>query len=87
MMERDINILMADGCTKEEAKKHLHTGTAIFDQEDLESNFDTYMQEWDACESMRRDLKHMIETKESCPSWGWNVVEFDDNIYYIMYVL
>ena len=40
-----INILMADGCSKYEAKRHLKNGTLIFDKSNFVSNFETYISE------------------------------------------
>lgn len=40
----DIDILMADGCTKEEAKKNLKDGAIVF--YDLEENLEKYLEEW-----------------------------------------
>jgi hypothetical protein len=40
----DIDILMADGCTKEEAKKNLKDGAIVF--YDLEENLGKYLEEW-----------------------------------------
>lgn len=85
-MKVDVEILILDGCTRDEAEKYLRSGTTVFDGEDFEDNFETYMNEWDACEDMRQDLKQMIETKKPCPTWGWSAVGLNNKTYYIMYV-
>ena len=84
-MEVDVEILILDGCTRDEAKKYLKRGTFIFDGEDSKDNFDRYMSDWGFCEDMRQKLKQMIKTKKFCPC-GWSAVEFKHRIYYIMYV-
>lgn len=88
--ERQIEILMMDRCTKPEAEKFLKRGTTIF--EDLEENFDNYMDEWkSSCideeeyTQMVNNFKKMIETGEAVTDWS--VVKLEGKNYYIMYVL
>lgn len=80
----EIEILMADRCTRKEAEKYLLDGTTIYD--DFEENFDSYMKEWDwADEEDIASFKKMIETKKPIRDWG--VVELYEKTYYIMYAL
>lgn len=78
----DIKILMMDGCTESEAKKHLERGTFICD--DLPENFESYVQDWGLDEE-REAIKKMIDTKEPAKDWG--VVESGGKLYFIQYVL
>lgn len=82
--EREIEILMMDGCTRADAEKHLKKGAIIHD-EDLEENFDNYMDEWDIDEDDREKYKAMID--EKIPVLDWGIVEDAGKTYYIMYVL
>ena len=89
-MEKQIEILMEDRCTRAEAEKHLKNGTTIFD--DFEENFDKYMEEWkylaedeEEYNNMVKSYRNMIETGEPVTDWG--VVKKDGKTYYIMYVL
>ena len=80
-----INILMADGCSKNEAKRHLKNGTLIFEKSNFVSNFETYMSEWDADKEMYTGLKIMI--KKDIPYRDWGIVCINGMTYYIMYIL
>jgi hypothetical protein len=40
-----LEILMADGCTRAEAERHLERGTAVFEGQDFEAHFEDYMEE------------------------------------------
>ena len=79
----EIKILMMDGCTESEAKKHLERGTMVYS--DLPENFDKYSEEWQLDEEEREDILKIIDTKE--PSQDWGVVEIDGKTYFIQYVL
>lgn len=88
--ERKIKILMEDGCTRYDAKKFLKKGTIIY--EDLESNFENYIEEWFSHGWNEKDkaneiemIKKMIKTKVSAPDWG--IVVYENNTYYIQYTL
>lgn len=84
--ERRIEILMMDcGGIRSDAEKHLRNGSVIFDGEDFEKNFDSYMDDWDADEEDREQYRAMIEQKKPVPDWG--IVEDGGKTYYIMYVL
>ena len=89
-IEKQIEILMEDRCTKSEAEKHLKNGTTIF--EDFEENFDKYMEEWkylaedeEEYNNMVESYRNMIETGE--PVTDWVVVKLEGKTYYIQYVL
>ena len=79
----EIKILMRDGCTESEAKKHLERGTMVYS--DMAENFDKYAEEWHLDEEEREAIKNMIDTKE--PAQDWGVVEIDGKTYFIQYVL
>ena len=81
--EREIEILMKDGCTRSDAEKHLKNGTVVFD--DFEENFEKYMEEWNCSPEQVAAYKDMVNTKKPVPDWG--VVEFDNITFYIMYSL
>lgn len=74
----NLEVLMMDGCTKYDAKKHLEKGTIVYD--DLEEHLDYYIEE-----SGNYDLRKMVETGEALPDWG--IVKTPEKIYYIEYVL
>lgn len=85
-MMNDVEVLMMDGCTRNEAEKHLKNGTTVY--EDLEEKLDIYIKEWQSMpvdEEFVNDVKEMIETKKPMKDWG--IVEMDGNTYYIEYAL
>ena len=57
-IEKQIEILIEDGCTKSEAEKHLNRGALVLD--DFEENFDTYMKEWDYDEEEKEFYKKKV---------------------------
>ena len=79
----EIKILMMDGCTESEAKKHLERGTMVYS--DLPENFERYAEEWKLDEGEREAIRNMIDNKE--PAQDWGVVEIDGKPYFIQYVL
>ena len=81
--EKDVEILMADKCTKSDAEKHLNNGAIIF--EDLKERFEEYAKEWQLDEEERQEFKNMIENGEPVQDWG--VVELDGKVYFIAYCL
>lgn len=82
--ERQIEILMEDGCTKSEAKKYLdRNGVTIFTAEDFEGNFEQYMEDWYIDEDDLPAYKNMIEKK--IPVTDWGIVTDKKGTYYIMY--
>ena len=85
-IEKQIEILMEDGCIKSEAEKHLKNGTVVFD--DFEENLDSYIKEFsdeDVVGFDEESFRKMVETKKPLSDWG--VVEKDGKTYYIMYAL
>ena len=64
----EIKILMMDGCTESEAKKHLERGTMVYS--DMAENFDKYAEEWQLDEEEREAINNMIDTKEPAHDWG-----------------
>lgn len=81
--EKEIEILMLDGCTKAEAEKHLKKGTVIYS--DLEERFAEYMQEWNIDEEEQEAYKEMVNG--GAPVLDWGVVKKDGKTYYIQYCL
>lgn len=81
--EREIEILMQDGCTRAEAEKHLKNGTVVFD--DFEENFEAYLDEWDVEEEDKEAYRKMVADKIPVADWG--IVEQDGKTYYIDYAL
>lgn len=80
----DIEILMEDGCTREDAQRHLEVGTIVFD--DFEDHLDSYCAELaKGDEEFEEELRKMVETKEPAPDCG--IVELSGKTYYIMYCL
>lgn len=81
--EKEIEILMKDGCSRSDAEKHLKNGSIIFD--DFKENFDSYMKEWNCDEEEKEEYRKMIDSKIPVSDWG--VVELEGHAYYIMYSL
>ena len=85
--QEQIEILMADGCTKSDAEKHFKNDTTIYC--DLEENLDTYLSDWEYLNDDLDDVKYtdaiakMVQTKE--PLAGWGIVEKDGKTYDIEY--
>lgn len=88
--KRDIEILMADGCTKNDAIKHINAGAIVY--EDLEENLDLYLAEMEQdcakgyCdEETIEGIKNMVITKDPLPDWC--VVNKDGKYFFIAYAL
>lgn len=79
----EIKILMMDGCTEADAKKHLKRGTVVYD--DLPENFESYAEEWQLEEEERETIKKMIDDKE--PAQDWGIVEHEGKTFFIAYCL
>ena len=79
----EIKILMRDGCTESEAKKHLERGTMVYMRRP--ENVERYAEEWQLDEEEREAIRNMIDNKE--PAQDWGVVEIDGKVYFIQYVL
>lgn len=84
-MDRLINILMADNCTKKEAEKHIKRGSIVFEAEDFEENLENYMEEWEVDEEEQAEYRKMVEEKKPMNDWG--IAEYEGKRYYIMYCL
>ena len=81
--EKEIEILMKDGCTKSDAERHLKNGAIIFD--DFEENLETYLNEWDIEDEDRDEFRKMVS--DNIPVGYWGIVKEDRKTYYIMYSL
>ena len=86
----NLEVLMEDNCTRKEAEDHLKMGTTVYDGEDFEKNWKSYLDEipmidCEEKEEMVEAYKNMIETKKPLPDWG--VVEHDGRTYYIEYAI
>ena len=81
--EKQIGLLVKDGATRSEAEKHLKAGAIIY--EDLEENLERYLDEWGTEEEDREEYRKMIA--KHIPVADWGIVEDNEKIYYIMYVL
>lgn len=81
--EKEINIIMQDMKTRNEAIKHLKNGSIVFS--DLEEHFDSYVKEWECDEDTVEELRNMVKTRK--PACDWGCVEYEGKWYYIMYVL
>ena len=81
--EKEIEILMADKCTKSDAERHLKNGAIIFEY--LKERFDEYAKEWQLDEEERKKFKKMIEN--GVPVQDWGVAELDGKMYFIEYCL
>lgn len=87
----EVDILILDGCTEAEAKRHLESGTIIYS--DFEESFDYYMKEWKASYKedsedyveLVKDMRRMVDS--GVPARDWGIVEFDGHKYYIQYCL
>lgn len=82
--ERELEILILDGCQKSEAERYLKNGSTVFG-DDFEKFFDNYMKEWDIREEDIKEYRKMIT--EKIPATDWGIVEDAGETYYIMYVL
>lgn len=81
----DIKILMMDGCTESEAKRHLEKGSIIFEESDFKEHFCGYMAEWGINEGDRKPYEDMIVTGK--PAIDWGVVDTPKGRFFIMYCL
>lgn len=80
--ELEIEILLKDNCTRQEAERYLKDGTAVY--EDLEEHFEEYMKEWSIEEDELEKYKDMINKKKPAPDWS--IVEHNGKTYYIQYM-
>lgn len=82
--EKQIEILMAERCTKREAERFLKEGTTIFEAAEFEENFENYMNDWYADDEEIESYRRMID--EGIEPVDWSIAEYEGNKYYIMYV-
>lgn len=86
-MEKNVEILMEDGCTGKEAEKHLNNGTAVYTLEDFTENFEfmkNFHEDADEIEADKK-IKKMLETK--IPMDGYSFVKYDGKEWLISYCL
>lgn len=90
--EQQIEILMEDRCTKNEAERFLKNGTTIYD--DFEENFDLYMEELKLSFPKGLEDEDYIELVDAykkmiatgIPATDWGIVKTNEKTYYIQYV-
>ena len=86
-MEKNVEILMEDGCTRKEAEKHLNNGTVVYTLEDFTENFEfmkNFHEDADEIEADKK-IKKMLETK--IPMDGYSFVKYDGKEWLISYCL
>lgn len=87
MENKDIKIFMAAGCTRAEAKKHLESGSTVYEFNDYLNHFDEYAGELE--EEYKRQLRYEVETSDDGPlvNWDMDLVTFEGARYLIEYFL
>lgn len=80
-----VNILMSDGDTRLEAKKHLTAGTIIIESNDFEKNLESYLDELGLRDEDVKGIEDMIINDKPLPDWG--VAYYNGLKYYILYFL
>lgn len=83
--EQEINILIKDGETKQNAIRYIEHGTAIFEENELKKYLEMYLDEWEIEEEDRKEYRKMLKTKKPMKDWG--VVKDDETYYFIEYAL
>ena len=78
--EDKINIIMKDGCTRNEAEKHLANYAIVFEASDMPE----FIHDFEDADYID-EISEMYRTGKPAPDWG--VVNTDGKTYYIMYVL
>ena len=82
--EREIEILMAAGCTRNDAER---ANCIIY--EDLKENLDKYCAEWayldEEDNSYTDSIRNMVKT--GIPAEDWGIAKLNNKIYYIQYIL
>lgn len=86
-MEKNVEILMEDGCTRKEAEKHLNNGTVVYTLEDFTENFEFMKNFHEDADEIKADkkIKKMLETK--IPMDGYSFVKYDGKEWLISYCL
>ena len=87
MENKDIKIIMAAGCTRTEAEKHLKNGSTVYELNDYLNHFDEYAGELE--EEYKLQLKHEVEASDDGPlvNWDMDLVTFEGTRYVIEYFL
>ena len=78
--QRNIKILMKDGCTYQEAERHLDNGSVVFD------SYDEYIQ-MELDNGADEDEIHTAEELKELYFDGLTGVEYNGNLYIVMYCL
>lgn len=79
----NLEILMADGCTRHDAEKHLKNGAIIYS--DFAEHLESYLKEWRLDEDDADAFREMIRTGKPVADWG--IVKDGNTTYYIEYIL
>lgn len=82
-----VDILMEDYCTFDEAVKHIKNGVWIYKAEDFENNLDDYLDDWGIESTDEEADKYCEMIKTGRPLDCWGVVDHDGKRYYIEYNL
>lgn len=84
-MNKYVKILMQDGCTCNEAKRHLNGGAKVYEQQDFETHFVEYMREW-GTEDCANEFLTMLTCRIPVVE-NWGVVGYEGKVYLISYCL
>lgn len=82
-MRKEIEILIADGCTKNEAERHLERGAVIYELGDFIKNKEEYLYSFD--EEEKKDFMNLVDSGTAPEDWG--LVEYEGCKYLIQYCL
>lgn len=77
---RDIEVIMADNCTRQEAINHLEKGAVVYE------SYEEYAEAELECGTPEDELRTLEELKSGILT-GIKAVEVDGNIYVITYCL
>lgn len=78
----DIDILMKDNHTQEDAEKCLKNGAIVFDTISFMKYCKQYVEDWKD-KKMGKQFQNMMDTKN--PLDGWGIVKTKWDTYYILY--
>lgn len=86
MKRPEIEILITDGCTREEAIKHLEYGSLVLDSKEI---LDFISENIIVNPEYAADILNFVKDRnlEAARRMDWSIVEYDGKIYYIMYLL
>ena len=83
-MKKEIEILLADGCTIAEAKRFLDSNNVmIFESEEFKKYFKDYMEDLSIEKEDIVLYENMINKNE--PVQDWSIVKYQGKTYYIAY--